>query len=357
MQENPNVYFSELLPEIFYEYLSELSDEELEKIKYDLIIMDEGQDILKPLYLYSLDTLLRGGFANGDLAVFYDEKQNIYNPDYNDGMEILHGYNCTEFKLFVNCRNTVQIGTYSSKISGIDLGEFIRENGEEVQNISYEDDDDFKKKITGILKNLRKEKVDIRDVVFLAPKKYKNSNMCIFGTSGAGKSFYTKLLILRYKLLGIKQYIIDPDREYNKICEKLKGVEIKLGPTSNTYINVLEIRKESIEDGENGYLAIKISKLIGFFNLIFGELDEEEKALLEEKLIQVYKLKNINFDDKSLYNENGEFKNEIQMPILGDLFNILGQDERTKKFKIKLIPFVEGSMKFFNNYSNIKLIN
>lgn len=42
--------------------------------------------------------------------------------------------------------------------------------------------------------------------------KYKNANICIFGTSGAGKSFYTKLLILRYKLLGIKQYIIDPER-------------------------------------------------------------------------------------------------------------------------------------------------
>ena len=187
--------------------------------------------------------------------------------------------------------------------------------------------------------------------------KYKNANICIFGTSGAGKSFYTKLLILRYKLLGIKQYIIDPDREYNKICEKLNGVEIKLGPTSNTYINVLEIRKESIEDGESGYLAIKISKLIGFFNLIFGEMDEEEKALLEEKLIEVYKLKGINFDDKSLLNENFEFKNEKQMPILEDLYYILGQDERTKKFKIKLIPFVEGSMKFFNNYSNIKLDN
>ena len=187
--------------------------------------------------------------------------------------------------------------------------------------------------------------------------KYKNANICIFGTSGAGKSFYTKLLILRYKLLGIKQYIIDPDREYNKICEKLNGVEIKLGPTSNTYINVLEIRKESIEDGESGYLAIKISKLIGFFNLIFGDMDEEEKALLEEKLIEVYKLKGINFDDKSLLNENFEFKNEKQMPILEDLYYILGQDEKTKKFKIKLIPFVEGSMKFFNNYSNIKLDN
>ena len=188
-------------------------------------------------------------------------------------------------------------------------------------------------------------------------EKYKNANICIFGTSGAGKSFYTKLLILRYKLLGIKQYIIDPDREYNKICEKLKGVQIKLGPTSNTYINILDIRKESIEEGENGYLATKIGKLIGFFNLIFGEMDEEEKALLEEKIIEVYKIKNITFDDKSLYNENKKFKNEKQMPILEDLYNILGQDERTKKFKIKLIPFVEGSMKFFNNYTNIKLDN
>ena len=188
-------------------------------------------------------------------------------------------------------------------------------------------------------------------------EKYKNANICIFGTSGAGKSFYTKLLILRYKLLGIKQYIIDPDREYNKICEKLKGVQIKLGPTSNTYINVLEIRKESIDEGERGYLATKISKLIGFFNLIFGEMDEEEKAILEEKIIEVYKIKNITFDDKSLYNENKKFKSSSQMPILKDLYEILDKDIRTKKFKIKLIPFVEGSMKFFNNYTNIKLNN
>ena len=45
------------------------------------------------------------------------------------------------------------------------------------------------------------------------------------------------------------------------------------------------------------------------------------------------------------------------MPVLGDLYKILGEDEKTKKFKTKLIPFVEGSMKFFNNYSNIKLNN
>ena len=195
-------------------------------------------------------------------------------------------------------------------------------------------------------------------------QKYKNANICIFGTSGAGKSFYTKLLILRYKLLGIKQYIIDPEREYNSLCNTLKGIEIKIGPNSNTYINVLEIRKESLEEGESGYLATKIGKLIGFFNLIFGELNEEEKALIEDKLIETYKRKDINFDDKSLYIETIKnnklkryFKEPKDMPILEDLYNVLGEDERTKKFQIKLIPFVKGSMKFFNNISNVKLDN
>lgn len=192
-------------------------------------------------------------------------------------------------------------------------------------------------------------------------KKYKNANICIFGTSGAGKSFYTKLLILRYKLLGISQYIIDPDREYDNICEKLEGTNIKIGPTSNTYINILDIRSESIEDGENGYLATKIGKLIGFFNLIFGQLNEEEKALLEEKLIETYNIKGITFNDESLYKRSEEkimgkeFKESQDMPLLEDLYNLLVSDKKTKKFAIKLIPFIKGSMKFFNNYTNIEL--
>ena len=117
--------------------------------------------------------------------------------------------------------------------------------------------------------------------------KYKNSNICIFGTSGAGKSFYTKLLVLRNRLLGIEQYIIDPDREYDEMCNELGGTLLKIGPTSNTNINVFDIMEESIEEGK-GYLANKLGKLIGFFNLIFGNLNEEEKAILEEKIIILY---------------------------------------------------------------------
>ena len=170
-------------------------------------------------------------------------------------------------------------------------------------------------------------------------------------------------MILRYRILGLEQYVIDPDREYGKICEELQGSIIKLGPTSETFINIFDIREESIEEGQ-GYLATKLNKLMGFFKLIFTNSDEEEMALLEEKIIECYKNKNITFEDKTLYKQESEkinikpiFKESKDMPILEDLYNILGQDIKTKKMQTRLIPFVKGSLKFLNNYTNIKLNN
>lgn len=179
LQKDPQKYFAQILPERFYDYISEKqsTDPDAADMQYDLLIMDEGQDILKPLYLYSLDCLLKGGLDHGKWAVFYDEKQNIYNPEYQDGMDILRSYSHTKFRLFVNCRNTVQIGTYSAKASGVTFAEFMRENGEEVGKISYEDEKDFGGKIKEIMKTLREGKVSPGDITFLSPKKYKNSKL------------------------------------------------------------------------------------------------------------------------------------------------------------------------------------
>ena len=94
--------------------------------------------------------------------------------------------------------------------------------------------------------------------------------------------------------------------------------------------------------------------------MIFGKMNEEEKSIIEEKLIETYKEKNITFDDESLYikKENKkQFKKSEDMPILEDLYHILEKDERTQKFRIKLIPFVEGSMKFFSHHTNVELDN
>ena len=182
--------------------------------------------------------------------------------------------------------------------------------------------------------------------------KYKNSNMCIFGTSGSGKSYFTKLMILRYALFGLNQYIIDPEREYTKLVSNLGGSIIKLGPKSNNYINVFDIRKESLEEGESGYLSSKIGKLVGFLNLLIPTLSEDDKSYLESKIIEVYKNKGITFDDNSLFNSDNSFKNPLQMPKFSDLYKIINS-----KFKSLIFPFVEGSLNYFNEYTNISLDN
>ena len=86
-------------------------------------------------------------------------------------------------------------------------------------------------------------------------------------------------------------------------------------------------------------------------------MNEEEKALIESKLINTYKKKGINFNDNSLYKNKKIFKNSKDMPLLEDFYKELGEDKLTQKFKIKLIPFVEGSLNFFNKYTNVKLNN
>ena len=177
-------------------------------------------------------------------------------------------------------------------------------------------------------------------------EKYKNSNTCIFGSSGSGKSYFTKIQILRNYILNINQYIIDPEREYEKISKSLNGSLIKIGPASKTYINIFDIREDSIEENEEGYLATKLNKLIGFFKLIFKEITE-----LENKIIKVYKNKNIDFNDNSLF-KNNKFKTNTDMPILEDLYK-----ELNKKMQKKIEPFITGSLKCFNNYTNIELNN
>ncbi|MCD7763016.1 MAG: NERD domain-containing protein [Lachnospiraceae bacterium] len=176
---NPQNYFLEVLPERFWDYVSELPKEELAGMQYDLLIMDEGQDILRPSLLYPLDYLLKGGFEKGNWAVFYDKNQNIYNPEYLDGiMQISSWPNITHFQLFVNCRNTIQIGRYTLQKSFMSLDgaeTFIHENGEEVETIRYSGTEDFARQVSKLLKRLRREGVRDRNIAFLSGRRYKNS--------------------------------------------------------------------------------------------------------------------------------------------------------------------------------------
>lgn len=192
--------------------------------------------------------------------------------------------------------------------------------------------------------------------------KYKNSNMCIIGTSGSGKSYFSKLMIARNRYLNVAQYVIDPEREYIKLCNKLDGSVINF--ENGKIINIMDIRENSAENGQ-GYLQNKLNKLNTFFSLIFPDLTQEEKNTLEEKVLECYKEKNITFDDNSLYvTMNGNqfitdkrFKKPTDMPTLEDLYKLIKKDKRISKFEKLLKPYINGSMRFLNGYTNVELSN
>ena len=210
---------------------------------------------------------------------------------------------------------------------------------------------------TGILFGINKVNQSMIMIDRFDKEKYKNANMCILGTSGAGKSFFTKLMILRHRLCGMEQYVIDPEREYHEVCQGMGGLLVKIGPQSNTYINVLEIRKEAIEEDGHGFLQTKITRLKGFFKLVFGSINEEDWSNFEEKLIHTYAKKGITFEDNSLYDIQGNFRKATDMPILEDVFHELIADEKTKSLGVKLRPFVNGSLRYLNHHTNIVLDN
>lgn len=196
--------------------------------------------------------------------------------------------------------------------------------------------------------------------------KYKNPNMCILGTSGAGKSFFVKLMILRNRYIRISQFVIDPDGEYFKLCNELGGTYIKVAPNSGQYINIMDIRENAFTDDEEkvGYLVNKLPKLKIFFSLLFKDMTDEEEILLEEKIVECYSKKGITFDDNSLYKSlEGKirikkvFKTSDEMPILEDLYKILNNSIETKRLALKLKPYISGGLSFFNQYTNIDLNN
>lgn len=78
--------------------------------------------------------------------------------------------------------------------------------------------------------------------------KYLNANMCIFGSSGSGKSFFTKLLIIRNYLLSNNQYIFDPEGEYLDLVSKIGGKYISISSNSinENCINIMDIDKYDI---------------------------------------------------------------------------------------------------------------
>ena len=194
---------------------------------------------------------------------------------------------------------------------------------------------------------------------------YKNANMVILGTSGAGKTFTMQLLALRMRRKGIPVFIIAPlkGHEFRRACEKVGGSYSLLAPGSRWGINIMEIRKldcsvNELLDGPEQFsaLAEKIQHLHIFFWLMVPDMNYEERQLLDEAIILTYEKKGITYENASLNDpENPEQYRE--MPILEDVYDILVQSPETARMAKIMKQAIDGSARNLNQQTNVELNN
>lgn len=227
--------------------------------------------------------------------------------------------------------------------------------------VSFEMCDD-----NGILLGVNKFNNSLAIVDIFNSRVYKNANISILGTSGAGKTFLLQLMALRMRRKGIQVFIVAPlkGHEMYRACKNIGGEFIQISPASKNCINVMAIRKtdktvDEMLDGsslEKSELAAKIQRLHIFFSLLIPDMTHEEKQLLDEALIQTYALKGITHDNDSLEDPDrpGQYR---EMPVLGDLYEVLIKDSQTKRMANILNRLVHGSASTFSQQTNVNLEN
>ncbi len=164
-----------------------------------------------------------------------------------------------------------------------------------------------------------------------------NANSIVFAQSGSGKSYMTKIEILRQLISGTSVIVIDPEREYKNLANSVNATYIKLSANSNHHINPFDNLLNNDKSSNKSQL---IQDLIGVITLMVDGISGREKALLDKLLTKIY------ITD-----------NEDKEPTIKDLYNLLISRGETK-FALRFEKYITGSLsKVFSAKTNIELDN
>ena len=177
----------------------------------------------------------------------------------------------------------------------------------------------------------------------------ENANLLVFAKSGAGKSYFCKIEILRSLMTGIDTIVIDPENEYKFLADSVGGSFFNISLSSDNHINPFDLPTPREDEDPEDVLRSNIINLVGLLRIMFGGLTPEEDAIIDRALTETYASKDITPEsDPSKWQEN--------MPIMSDLESILETMDGADSLVIRLRKFTQGTFaNFFNQPSNLSL--
>lgn len=175
----------------------------------------------------------------------------------------------------------------------------------------------------------------------------ENYNSVIFAKAGAGKSYLTKLEILRSLMFDTDVIVIDPEREYEFLSEAVGGRYFNISLTSEHHINPFDLPPPAPDESPGDVLRGNIINLVGLFRIMLGGLTPEEDSIMDNAIKETYALKDITADS--------DFS-KIEPPLLSDLELVLAGMEGGEGLAQKLYKYTKGSWAgFINKPTNVDI--
>jgi conjugal transfer ATP-binding protein TraC len=175
----------------------------------------------------------------------------------------------------------------------------------------------------------------------------ENYNSITFAKSGSGKSYTTKLEILRTLMFDTEVIVIDPEREYEYLAEATGGRYFNISLNSEHHINPFDLPPVQEDESPASVLRSNIINLVGLFRIMLGGLTPEEDAIIDRAITETYALKDIT--------PEADFSN-IEPPLLSDFELVLAGMEGGESLAQRLTKYTKGTWAgFINRPTNVDM--
>ncbi|MDP2788703.1 MAG: conjugal transfer protein TraC [bacterium] len=175
----------------------------------------------------------------------------------------------------------------------------------------------------------------------------ENYNSVTFAKAGSGKSYATKLEILRSLMFDVDVIVIDPEREYEYLAEAVGGRYFNISLSSDHHINPFDLPVPREDETAEDVLRSNTINLVGLFRLMLGGLTPEEDSLVDRAISETYALKDIT--------PQSDFST-IEPPLLSDFEMVLAGMQGSEGIMQRLVKYTRGTWAtFINRPSNVDI--